>query len=58
LSLIVGSFWIGRAFQREYTMRQPLRGYPETLSSYHSAITQHSRDSETQGDRKEQAYAA
>jgi len=24
LSLIAGSFWIGRAFQREYTMSQPL----------------------------------
>jgi len=33
-----------------------LRGYPETLSSCHSDITQHSCGSETQGDRKEKAY--
>ena len=32
------------------------RGYPETLSSCHSDITQHSCGSETQGDRKEKAY--
>src|SRR5215468_6570660 len=30
LSLIVGSFWLGRAFQREYTMRQPLTTYCKT----------------------------
>ncbi len=30
LSLIVCSFWIGRAFQREYTMRQPLTTYCKT----------------------------
>ena len=31
LSLIVGSFWIGRAFQREYTMRQPLATHCKTI---------------------------
>ena len=25
LSLIAGSFWFGRSFQREYTMGQPLK---------------------------------
>jgi hypothetical protein len=30
LSLIVCSFWLGRAFQREYTMRQPLTTYCKT----------------------------
>ena len=46
------------AFATRLAHVRDVRGYPETLSSYHSAITQHSRDSETQGDRKEQAYAA
>jgi hypothetical protein len=40
----------------EFVVPYQLRGYPETLSSCHSDITQHSCGSETQGDRKEKAY--
>ena len=53
LAMLSLGLWSGAASGED---KPALRGYPETLSSCHSDITQHSCGSETQGDRKEKAY--